>query len=108
MLNTEFELEVVGIQKWDVLDDNVDVEVRFPDGRRYTATFFTLKNLESLFKKNRETGECLNGMYLWAIEMIIVENLERSTMTSTVKNLLQEDEFESAFTRVSDVGIIDS
>lgn len=107
MVDSEFELTVVGRQEWDAFDDNIDVEVKFPDGRRYTATFFTLKNIESLFKKNRETGECLSGTYLWAVEMIIVEKLERTTLTSTVKALLHDGEFESAFTRASEVGVFD-
>lgn len=108
MLDSGYELTIVGLQEWDVLDDNIDVEVRFPDGRRYTATFFTLKNLESLFRKNRETGECLSGTYFWAVEMIIVENLECQTLTATVEGLLHDQEFESAFTRVPDEGAIDS
>lgn len=108
MRDSKFEVRVIGPQEWDVLDDNIDVEVRFTDGRRYTATFFTLRNIASLFEKNRETGECSNGTYLWASEMILVETLDVSTLVSTVNGLLRDQEFEAAFTRVSKTGAIEA
>lgn len=93
----DFKLSVLGEQNWDPFDDNIDVEVEFDNGSRYTATFFTLKNLESLFEKNRVTGECGNGLYVWAVEMIVVRDLRLETLRSTVESLLNEDEFHSAF-----------
>lgn len=100
MCNVDFELSVIGAQEWDDHDDNIDVEVQFPSGRRYAATFFTIRNIQSLFRKNRETGECLSGTYLWATDMILVENLQRSTLISTINGLLNDHEFDSAFTHL--------
>jgi len=105
MHTSKFDLVVVGSSNWDPIDDNVDVEVRFCDGRLYTATFFTLKNLESLFKKNETTGECVGGLYFWATEMIIVKRLDLDVMNTTVSNLLRDDEFEAIFTRVQNEGL---
>lgn len=76
---------------------NADVEVHFADGRRFGATFFTMDNLRWLFEKNRRTGECAGGLYLWAISMIITEDLSGDTVARTVENLLQEGSFETAF-----------
>jgi hypothetical protein len=42
----------------DRLNDNVDVEVTLAEGRRYSATFFTLHNLSSLMDRYAATGEC--------------------------------------------------
>ena len=95
-----FNLIVVGPGNWDPIDDNIDVEVRFDDGRIYTATFFTIKNLETLFLKNEVTGECGSGLYLWAAEMIIVKRLSLDVLNATVEHLLRENEFDSTFTRV--------
>jgi hypothetical protein len=61
-----FSVHVVGAQLWDPKRDNIDIEVRFADGRRYAATFFTIENLCQLFRKNQTTGECAGGIYLWA------------------------------------------
>jgi hypothetical protein len=88
---------LVGDTPPDPLDDNVDVEVRFNDGRLYTATFFTLKNLESLFKKNRLTGECNRGTYLYSVNMIVVERIDPDLIAEAVKDLIRNNEFEHAF-----------
>lgn len=102
MADVDFELIKLGLQEWDIVDDNIDVIVELADGRRFTATFFTLKNIESLFRKNRETGECSSGTYFWAVDMILVEDLKRSTLEATVKGLLQDHELESALACIPD------
>ena len=88
---------LVGNAPPDPLDDNVDVEVRFKDGNLYTATFFTLKNLESLFKKYKLTGECNHGTYFYSINMIIVERIEPNLIAESIKDLIRNNEFEHAF-----------
>lgn len=92
-----YEVEILDHGQLDPDDDNVDVFVSFPDGRRYVATFFTIDNIRSLFAKNRETGECDGGRYFWASDMIIVERLDRETIERSVADLIRVGEFESAF-----------
>jgi hypothetical protein len=77
--------------------DNVDVEVVFDSGEFYVATFFTLENIRGLMEKNRRTGECLGGLYLWASDMIIVERLTLDAVSRTVADLLVSGEFGAAF-----------
>jgi len=79
------------------LDDNVDVEVRYSDGRLFTATFFTLQNVKTLFEKNKITGECGGGLYYFCIDMILVESLSVDVIVETVENLIKEGDLESAF-----------
>ena len=81
----------------DLRDDNVDVLVYFADGSKYAATFFTLENLRQLFLRNRSTGECASGKYLWAANMIIVESLDEETIQTTVADLMATGEFVRAF-----------
>ena len=81
-------------------DDNVDLEVRFGDGSRYAATFFTLNNLRSLFEKNRKTGEYKGGLYLWASDMVVVRDLSEASIAATVADLIAMGEFEAAFCKV--------
>ena len=78
---------------------NVDVEVRDSSGR-WSATFFTLDNIRSLFEKNASTGECAGGLYLWAADMILVWTLDRATIEHTVADLRATGEFETAFARL--------
>jgi hypothetical protein len=87
--------------KWvDPKDGNADLEVRFEDGSRYAATFFTLKNLRSLFEKNEQTGECKDGLYLWASDMVIVKELTEAGISETVADLIAQGEFEGAFSEL--------
>ena len=97
------EIMIVGPATWNSLNDNVDVEVKFSNGSRWTATFFTIENIRSIFEKNKETGECSSGLYLWASDMVIVENMTRGVIEETVQDLLREGEFKKAFSRLPDV-----
>ncbi|HJT32280.1 MAG TPA: hypothetical protein VJ783_09580 [Pirellulales bacterium] len=100
----EFTYDVLGCPSWDELDDNVDIQITLSDGRRYTATFFTLRNLESLFEKNRMTGECAGGIYLWACDMILVKRLDHETIRATIADLISSDELDSACLQIMAVG----
>jgi hypothetical protein len=81
----------------DLSSDNIDVVIYFADGTKYMATFFTLENLRHLFVKNRSTGECASGKYLWAANMIIVESLDDETIKTAVADLIATGEFGRAF-----------
>jgi hypothetical protein len=60
--------------QWDIVDSNSDVVVRFSNGEEWGATFFTYKNIFTLRDKNRRTGECLEGKYFCATNLILVTN----------------------------------
>ena len=79
------------------VDDNVDVEVAFETGEHFVATFFTVENIKSQLRKYQRTGECRNGLYMWATDMIIVQELTRDVIAQTVDDLIATGEFESAF-----------
>jgi hypothetical protein len=98
----DFYIQIIGTQVWDPMQDNVDVEVRLADGRRFGATFFTLHNLERLFEKNRTTGECAAGLYLWATNMILVRELSIEAVKTTVRDLMTNGEFDKAFSVLDD------
>jgi hypothetical protein len=78
-------------------NDNVDVFVNFKNGDVYTATFFTLRNIETIFQRNKETGECGSGRYFYCTDMILVESLTPEIIFETVKNLIKEGELNEAF-----------
>ena len=82
-------------------DDNVDVQVTLDDGSYYTATFFTLVNINRLFDKNKQTGECGFGLYFFSSDMIIVEKLNPETVERVVSELMDEGEMGTAFVRHS-------
>src|SRR5262249_48202855 len=86
-----------GSQGLDPFSDNVDVEVAFDDGSRYMATFFTLQNIQKLMDNYEQTGECMQGFYFWAIDMILVRRLTRENIAKVVGDLIGKGEFDKAF-----------
>ena len=104
VMTDQFTYRVLASQSWDEFDDNLDIEITLSDGRQYSATFFTLRNLESLFEKNRRTGECAGGLYFWAVDMILVERLDHETIRATIADLISSGELASACLQISGVG----
>jgi bifunctional DNase/RNase len=80
----------------DEEDDNVDVKVCFDDGRTYTATVFTLKNIQSIFEKNKQTGECLSGLYFWTFDMLIVQKLRIEVIECVIADLIESGYYTTA------------
>ena len=97
---TNFTYRILSCQTWDIYDDNLDVEIDLSDGRGYSATFFTIPNIRTLMNKNRVTGECSGGLYLWASNMIIIENLGSDTIERTIAGLIEDKEIDAVCYRL--------
>lgn len=82
---------------WNPDDANSDVIVRFYNGERWAATFFSYKNILSLAEKNRDTGECLGGKYFCATDMILVDEISRPRLEEVVGDMIEQDEFKTFF-----------
>ncbi|WP_147300599.1 hypothetical protein [Lysobacter silvisoli] len=84
----------------DMHDDNVDVHVVLSNGERYSATFFTLKNVERLMRSYQESGECLNGSFFWARDMIIVTMITPEEVSRVVWDLVSSGELKGAMSLI--------
>ena len=85
--------------EWNPADDNSDVIVSFEDGGSWVASFFSYRNIQSLAEKNRITGECLDGKYFWATDMLLVDEVSRTRIKEVIEHLMDEGEFEQVFSR---------
>jgi hypothetical protein len=83
-------------------NDNSDVIVTFENGERYVATFFTYQNIDWLRQKNRKTGECLNGKYFFATDLILIDKLNREEVINVINHLIKEDEFFTSFDKIKE------
>ncbi|WP_202556294.1 hypothetical protein [Paenibacillus silvestris] len=83
--------------EWNIYDDNTDAIVTFEDGSRWVASFFTYKNIQSLAKKNQQTGECLQGKYFWGSDMVLVDECSRKRIEEVVEHLIFKGDFEVIF-----------
>lgn len=75
-------------------DDNVEVRIELADGRAYSVTFFTLANLATLMARWGRTGECANGLYVWATNMIVVQEITQAVIRRVAQDLVETGDIE--------------
>ncbi|TSD64541.1 hypothetical protein FFF34_011555 [Inquilinus sp. KBS0705] len=80
----------------DINNDNIDIYVVFPDDRVFVGSLFTQTNIQHLMDKEQQD-------FFWASDMIIVKDLNKSTIHKTVEDLISLDYLKSAFTEVGNV-----
>ena len=52
----------------------------------------TYKNIETLRKKNQLSGECLNGTYFCATDMILISEMSDKIIKAVLDEMLSHDE----------------
>lgn len=85
----------------DPLDCNSDVIFQLSDGSKWAATFFTYRNIETLRKKNQLTGECLNGRYFCAADMILISEMSKEIILSVLQEMLRQGEIRACCRELS-------
>lgn len=83
--------------EWDPTDDVTDAVVTLADGSRWVASFCTFSHLQALRANCAESGECLGGKYLWASDLILVDDTSRPSLEAVVRDLIEQDELRGAF-----------
>ncbi|MFI9508271.1 hypothetical protein [Nocardia sp. NPDC052566] len=71
--------------------ENVDVEVRLPDGSRWSATMLTIAEVDRLMARWSETGEYGGGSYFWCSDGLIVREPGVSAMTAVLVGLHDDE-----------------
>lgn len=87
---------------WDIHDVTSDAIVKFENGSRWVASFFTYKYIQTIVEENRQTGECLQGKYYWSSDMLLVDECSRTRIEEVIEHLIAEDHFESIFVNCDD------
>ncbi|MDE7138780.1 MAG: hypothetical protein K2O29_10065, partial [Ruminococcus sp.] len=71
-------------------------------GTKWCATFFTYKNLLSISKENRVTGELLSGRYFLADKPVFISEMKKDTIIFVLKDIIRtERDLSSVFTRIN-------
>ncbi|MGW0574350.1 hypothetical protein [Streptomyces tauricus] len=81
---------------------NVDVFVDLEDGSRWSATVFTVAEVERLMQTWAGTDEALGGRYFWVSDGLIVRDPGIDNMTQVIAGLIENDEFSTVFQRLED------
>ncbi|GAB2331269.1 hypothetical protein [Streptomyces variabilis] len=72
---------------------NIDVCVTLEDGSRWTATVFTVAEVERLMKLWAGPDEALGGRYFWVSDGLIVRDPGIDSMTDVIAGLIENGEF---------------
>jgi hypothetical protein len=81
---------------------NVDVEVRLTDGSHWSATVFTVAEVQRLMERWAQTGEVAGGRYFWCSDGLIVREAGVANMTEAISGVLDEGDFEHILQRLDD------
>ena len=81
---------------------NVDVEVRLADGSRWSATVFTVSEVQRLMEKWSQSGEALGGRYFWCSDGLIVRDPGIDNMIQVITGLLDDGDFDQILQRLND------
>ena len=85
--------------QWTPRDDVTDAIVTLADGTRWVATFCAFDHVSGLRGNCAQNGECLNGKYLWASDLILIDDTSRASIEAAVRDLLASGELRSAFSK---------
>ena len=88
--------------EWQPHDDVTDAIVTLPDASRWVATFCAFAHIATLRRNCVESGECLGGKYLWASDLILIDDTSRSSIEAAIQDLLTSGDLESAFSEWAD------
>lgn len=80
------------------LNDNIDVNVVFPNGDVFFATLITITNIQQL------KG---NYSFFWIDNMLIVENLDKKTIKKAIEEVIENDYFEKIFSKIGNIETLD-
>ena len=83
--------------EWDPADSVTDAIVTLGDGSRWIAACCSFAHLATLRATCAETGENLGGRYLYASDLILVDDTRRETIEAVVRDLVARGELASAF-----------
>jgi hypothetical protein len=88
--------------EWEPGDSVTDVVVSLGDGSRWIATFCAFSHVDSLRRTCAASGENLHGRYLWASDLVLVEDTSRATIADVVADIVAAGDLPSAFSELAE------
>lgn len=90
---------MLGVDELETVE-NVDAQVHLPDGSRWSATIFTLAEVERLMVKWVRTGECGGGSYFWCFDGLVVRDAGVESMITALADLHRVGDLTNALNRL--------
>ena len=82
--------------------ENVDAEVRLPDGSRWSATIFTVAEVKRLMMRWSRTGECAGGSYFWCPDGLLVNDAGIGNMTRVLAAIYDDGQLTDILNRLEE------
>ena len=83
-------LFILGAENQVETVDNVDAELRLPDGTRWSATFMTLDAIERVMNRWKKTGEYGGGVFFQCYDLVIVPKPGVAAMVEAFRAIVAE------------------
>src|ERR1700761_2364920 len=80
----------------DILNDNIDINVVLPTGDVYSATLFTIANIQAMLEKSDDG-------YFNSEDMIIVKELTVPTIRFAINNIINNGSIELTMSKVGHI-----
>src|SRR5687767_10915460 len=74
-------------EQWTPADAIVDIKATLHDGTSWVVTVCTFAHVNTLTSQWAKSGECLNGQYLWAANLILATSTSRSAIEAALEDL---------------------
>ncbi|MFD7658040.1 hypothetical protein ACFV4N_29055 [Actinosynnema sp. NPDC059797] len=68
--------------------ENVDAELILPDGTRWSVTFMTLRAIEQVMSRWKETGEYFSGAYFHCPDLVIIPKGGLTVMLDSFEKII--------------------
>jgi len=95
-----FKIDIPDKENFNPCEEVVEVILITRAGEKYSANFMTKGSEDYLFEKNKRTGECAGGTYLWVPHRISVEEISSEVIKRTIDDLIENLEIEEAFEKI--------
>jgi hypothetical protein len=95
-----FRIDIPDKERFNPLNEAVEVTLTTKSGERYFANFITRKYEDYLFKKNKRTGEFAGGIYLWIPGRISVDEITPEVIKGAIDDLIKDFVIEKAFEKL--------
>jgi hypothetical protein len=92
--------------EWQPADAVTEAVVTLGDGSRWIGTFCAFAHVAQLRATCAESGECLRGKYLWASDLVLVDDTSRPSIEAVVRDLLATGDLRSALSPVEDDALV--
>ena len=70
--------------------EDIDAELRLPDGSRWSASFMTLGAIETVMNRWRQTGEYGDGVFFQCSDLVIVPKGGVAAMVEAIRAIVAE------------------